>query len=71
MFGGFGGEGTDQEGCRTQQVADLQYVKSGLGEMRDPSLTLEQLVRSLLRSKKLDTWFYDVMTTLPSKPNMG
>merc|ERR1711864_12744 len=23
MFGGFGGEGTDQEDCRTQQVADL------------------------------------------------
>lgn len=26
MFGGLGGEGTNQEGCRTQQVADLQYV---------------------------------------------
>lgn len=26
MFGGFGGEGTDQEGCRTQQVECLQYV---------------------------------------------
>tara|TARA_R110002060_G_scaffold24515_4_gene33300 strand:- start:102 stop:296 length:195 start_codon:yes stop_codon:yes gene_type:complete len=29
MFGGFGGEGTDQEDCRTQQVADLQYVFHG------------------------------------------
>ena len=26
MFVGFGGEGTDQEGCWTQQVEHLQYV---------------------------------------------
>jgi hypothetical protein len=26
MFGGLGGEGTDQEGCLTQQVERVQYV---------------------------------------------
>lgn len=28
MLGGFGGEGTNQEGCRSQQDADLQYVEN-------------------------------------------
>jgi hypothetical protein len=38
MLGGFGGEGTDQEGRWTQQVVHLQYVKPG-GRM-DQRLTL-------------------------------
>lgn len=62
MFGRFGGEGTDQEGCRTQQVADLQYVApcdgmsfslehDGANEIGNLANSV-QLVRLLLRNKK-------------------
>ena len=36
MFGRFGGEGTDQESCWTQQVEHLQYVLTTKTGEEDP-----------------------------------
>jgi hypothetical protein len=44
MFGGFGGEGTDQEGCWTQQVVHLQYVPYGRFQITDTNLSLARAV---------------------------